>query len=561
MRMHELVIRNALLLDGRGSAPVHGDLAATEGRITAVGEVTGPAKQTLDADGLALMPGIIDNHTHYDAQLTWDPLASPSVALGVTTAIIGNCGFTIAPCRPADRELILKNLTQVEGMSLEVLQAGTRWDFESVPEFFAMLERQGVALNVAGFVGHSSVRTYVMGEDAPQRAAKPAEVAKMREIVLEGVRAGAVGFATSTSPNHNGHRGIPMPSRLADDDEMRALVGSLKEAGRGVFMLTRGGQTKLDFLEQLAADCGRPVVIAALLHNNTDPRAVFDALDEIGAANGRGRRLFGAISCCPLTMDFTFHSPYVFEGLAAWQPALPLRGAPYRKILGERSFRDAVRAEMTRPAAVRLFNGEWDKIYVEHAKLPQHQSLQQQTIADIARARRADPLDAMLDIALAEDLDTEFSALLLNSDEQAVGQMLKHPHSLVSLSDAGAHLTLFNDAGFGLHLLGHWVREAKVLTLAEAVRKLTGDPAAVYGIKSRGRLEAGCAADLLLFDPATVNRGPKKRVQDLPAGGARLITPPVGVHGVWVNGSCVADAQGMRALDKLPGKVLRDFNG
>src|SRR4029079_1857600 len=328
--MHDFVIRNALLLDGLGAAPVHGDLGVANGKIVEVGKAKGAYRETLNADGLALMPGIIDNHTHYDAQLTWDPLASPSPALGVTTAVIGNCGFTIAPCKPADRDLILKNLTQVEGMSIDVLRAGTRWGFESVPEFFGMLEKQGVALNVAGFVGHSSVRTYVMGEEAPKRAATPAEVAKMRQLGLEGVRAGAIGFATSTSPNHNGHGGIPMPSRLADDNELRELVGCLKEAGRGVFMLTKGGQTKIEFLEELAAASGRPVIVAALLHNNTSPRGVFDDLDKISAANARGRKLLGAISCCALTMDFTLHSPYTFEGLAAWKPALSLSGEKHR---------------------------------------------------------------------------------------------------------------------------------------------------------------------------------------------------------------------------------------
>jgi N-acyl-D-aspartate/D-glutamate deacylase len=562
--MHDLVIRNALLYDGSGSAPVRGDLAVDGGRISLVGKSKEASEETIDADGLALMPGIIDNHTHYDAQLTWDPLATPSSSLGVTTAVIGNCGFTIAPCRPADRELILKNLTQVEGMSLEVLQAGTRWDFESVPEFFGMLERQGVAINVAGFVGHSSVRTYVMGEDAPKRAATPTEVAQMKDIVLAGVRAGAVGFATSTSPNHNGHGGMPMPSRLADEAELRALVGCLKEAGRGVFMLTKGGQTKVEFLEELAAETGRPVVIAALLHNNSNPRAVFDDLERITAANGRGHRLLGAVSCCPLTMDFTLHSPYTFEGLAAWKPVLPLTGQKYKSALKEKTFRDAVRAEINGPpVATRLFNGEWDKVYVENVRLPANQKWQQQTVADMARAAGADPLDAMLDLALAEDLDTEFSALLLNSDERAVGEMLRHPHTLVSLSDAGAHLTLFNDAGFGLHLMGHWVREKGVLSLQEAVRKLTGDPAAVFGIKERGRLKAGYAADLLLFDPKTVNRGAKTRVQDLPAGGSRLITPSAGVHGVWVNGVRIADERGARAdlsaAKGLPGRVLREF--
>jgi N-acyl-D-aspartate/D-glutamate deacylase len=506
------------------------------------------------------MPGIIDNHTHYDAQLTWDPLASPSSSLGVTTAVIGNCGFTIAPCRPADRELILKNLTQVEGMSLEVLQAGTRWDFESVPEFFAMLERQGVALNVAGFVGHSSVRSYVMGEDAPKRAATAAEVAKMKDIVLQGVRAGAVGFATSTSPNHNGHGGKPMPSRLADDHEMRTLVGCLKEAGHGVFMLTKGGQTKMKFLEEVAADSGRPVVVAALLHNNANPRGVFDDLEAISAANGRGRRLLGAVSCCPLTMDFTLHSPYTFEGLAAWKPALSLSGEEYKSTLKDKAFRRAVRDEINgAPVATRLFNGEWDKVYVANVGRPQNRKWQQQTVAEMARATGADPLDAMLDLAIAEDLDTEFSALLLNSDESAVGEMLRHPHSLVSLSDAGAHLTLFNDAGFGLHLLGHWVRDLGILKLEEAVRKITSHPASVFGIKERGVLKTGNHADLLLFDPKTVNRGAKKRVQDLPGGGARLVTPAIGVHGVWVNGLRIADERGSMPLTRLPGRILREF--
>jgi len=239
---------------------------------------------------------------------------------------------------------------------------------------------------------------------------------------------------------------------------------------------------------------------------------------------------------------------------------MALSGAPYRKLLADRSFRDSVRAEIARPGPFRLFNGEWDKVYVEHARLPEHRHCEQQSMAEIARARGSDPLDAMLDLAIAEELDTEFSALLLNSDEQAVGEMLRHPHSLVSLSDAGAHLTLFNDAGFGLHLLGHWAREKRVLTLQEATRKLTRDPALVFGIQDRGTLQPGNHADLMLFDPETVDRGPKKRVQDLPGGGTRLITPPVGVHGVWVNGVRLSDEKGLRPLGRLPGKVLRDFN-
>ena len=546
--MHDLVIRNALILDGLGTEPFVGELAVKDGKIAAIGTSLSGA-ESLDAGGLALMPGIIDNHTHYDAQITWDPMVSPSPALGVTTAVIGNCGFTIAPCKPADRELVMKNLTQVEGMSLEVLRQGIRWEFETIPEYFDMLERQGSAINVAGFVGHSSVRTYVMGEDAPRRAATPEEVARMRALVVEGMRAGAIGFASSTSPAHNGDGGLPMPSRLADDAELRALVGALRDAGRGLFMLTKGGQTKIGFLEELAVQSGRPVVVAALLHNSTNPGAVFSDLDAIAQASARGHRLVGAISCCPLSMDFTLRSPYTFEGLESWQPALPLKGTAYAAKLKEKSFRDAVRAELAQPAHFRLFNGQWDQVEVIASA---RKECEQRSIGELARAAGRDPLDAMLDLALEENLDTVFNAMLLNSDEQAVAEMLRHPASLVSLSDAGAHLTFFNDAGFGLHLLGHWVRERGALSLPEAVRRLTSTPAELFGIRNRGALKPGYAADLMLFDPRTVGRGAKQRVFDLPGDHPRLTTPARGLHGVWVNGE--------RNLQRLPGRVLRDFS-
>ena len=547
--MHDLVIRNALLVDGLGSPPRMGDLAVTDGVIQEVGKLDLRGKEILDADGLALMPGIIDNHTHYDAQVTWDPALSPSPQLGVTTAVIGNCGFTLAPCRAGDRDLVMRNLTQVEGMSLEVLRSGIRWDFETIPQYLDMLERQGTAANIAVFAGHSAIRTYVMGEAATRRVATGDEITAMRSVLVEALRAGAVGFSTSTSPAHNGEGGLPMPSRLADDEELRALVGALREAGRGVFMLTKGGHTRMDFLEELAAESARPVVVAALLHNSTNPTSVFQDLDAIRESNGRGRRMVGAVSCCPLAMDFTLHSPYTFEGLESWRPALGLKGAAYRAKLAEADFRDGVRRELAKPAHFRLFNGEWHKVHVVESRRKQ---LEQRSVVELAQASHKDPLDAMLDLALDEDLDTVFSALLLNSDEEAVARMLRHPASLVSLSDAGAHLTFFNDAGFGLHLLGHWVRERRALTLEEAVRRLTSHPAGVFGIPRRGALLAGYHADLLLFDPASVNRGPKQRVFDLPGGQPRLTTAAVGVEAVWVNGVRLSPG-------KLPGRLLRDF--
>jgi N-acyl-D-amino-acid deacylase len=557
--MVDLLIRNATIYDGTGAPGVRADLAVEDGRIASIGDSGGKAKETLDAGGLALMPGIIDNHTHYDAQLTWDAWATPSPALGVTTAIIGNCGFTIAPCKPRDRELVMQNLTQVEGMGLETLRAGVKWDFESFPEYMDLLEKQGTALNIAAFVGHSSIRTFVMGSDAARRAATEDEIVQMRAIVVEAMEVGAVGFATSTSPAHNGHGGLPMPSRLAEESELRALVTSLKASGRGVFMLTKGGQSTPAFLESLAAESGRPVVVAALLHNPTNPGVVFDELDAISAANARGHRMMGAISCCPLSFDFTLDSPYPIESLAAWKPAFALKGEARKARIADPAFRQTIRDELSRPAQVRNFNGEWDKVQVVETFRPEHAKYEQRTIAGLAAEAGKDPLDFFFDLALAEDLQTVFVALTLNSDEEAVGRLIRHPFSLISLSDAGAHLTFFNDAGFGLHLLGHWVRAKGELTLPQAIYRLTGQTAKLFGIRDRGTLAAGNAADLLLFDPLTVDRGPKERIRDLPAGGARLTTRAVGVHGVWVNGERIADERGLRPLKRLPGLLLRDF--
>ena len=556
--MHDLIIRNAQVFDGLGNPAVDADVAVTGGKIAVVGRDLGAARECIDAQGLALMPGIIDNHTHYDAQVTWDPMLNPSPRMGVTTAILGNCGFTIAPCRPADRDLVMRNLTHVEGMSLAALREGIRWDFESFPEYLDLLERRGVGPNVACFVGHSSVRTYVLGEDAPKRAATPAEVEKMRALVLEGMRAGACGFSTTSSGQHNGENGIPMPSRLADQAELQALCGSLREVGRGVLMITKGLGTPVPMLEELSARAGRPFIVAALLHSNMAPEATFEDLEQIGAATRRGNRMYGAVACTPLVFEFTMHEPYVFEGLASWKRAMTVHGEEAKRLYADAGFRDGVKRELAERGR-RLFNGEWEKIFVTQAARPENAGLEGKSVAALGAQRGVHPLDAMLDIAVSEDLDTTFIATLLNSDEDAVGRMIQDENSLLSLSDAGAHLTFLCDAAFGLHFLGHWVRSRKLMPIEQAVRRLTSHPAEVFGIRDRGRIVPGAWADLMLFDPATVGRGPARRVRDLPAGASRLDTDPVGLHGVWVNGVRVADGKGFVPGLQPSGKLLREF--
>jgi N-acyl-D-amino-acid deacylase len=565
--VHDLVIDNARIVDGLGAPARDGSLAVAGGRIAAIsddrrGGDLGPAAERVDARGLVLAPGIVDIHTHFDAQLTWDPFATPSTALGVTTVVIGNCGFTIAPCRPPHRDLVVRNLTHVEGMSLEALRAGIDWDFETYPEYLDSLERRGLVPNVASFVGHSSVRTWVLGEDASRRAATDAEVARMRGLVREALGAGAIGFATSTLEQHNGENGVPMPSRLADEREMLALTGALGEAGRGIFMLTKGMTSSIPWLEKIAATSGRPVMIAAMFVDPGDPRRVFAELGEIEAARSRGRELWAQVGCFPLGMEFTLRHPYPLEAFLAWRPAIEAETeARYRAVLADPAFRQALKTEIAQPGVPNRFSERnWDHLTIMNVERPAHRALVGRTIGQLAREQNRHPWDCFLDWGLDGELDAMLDCRLFNIDEDEVRKLLRHPHAAVALSDAGAHLSFLCDAGFGLHLFGHWVRERGDLTLEQAVRAVTSSVARACRIRDRGALVPGAWADLMLFDAATVGRGPKRRVHDLPTGAARLDTPAIGLHGVWVNGVRIVDEQGLRRECGRPGHLLRDFS-
>jgi len=564
--MLDFAITNARIIDGLGAPARDGSLGVKDGRIATLGDRRGAdlgaARETVDAGGRVLAPGIVDIHTHYDAQLTWDPFATPSATLGVTTVVIGNCGFTIAPCRPEHRDLVVRNLTHVEGMSLEALRAGINWDFETYPDYLRSLERRGSVLNVASFVGHSSVRTWVLGEEASRRAATAAEVAEMRRLVLEAVRAGAIGFATSTLEQHNGEHGIPMPSRLADEAEMLALTGALGEAGRGVFMLTKGMTSTIPWLEKIAAANGRPVMIAAMFVDPGDPTRVFRELEEIGGARRRGRELWAQVGCFPLGMEFTLRHPYPLEAFLAWRPAIVAdTEARYRAALSDPSFRAGLKQEIGQPGVPNRFSDKnWDHLTIMEVQRPEHRALVGRTIGALARERGEHPWDTFLDFGLDGELDATFDCALFNIDEDDVKTLLRHEHAAVALSDAGAHLSFLCDAGFGLHLFGHWARERGDLTLEEAVRAVTSRVADAYRIPGRGRLVPGAWADLLLFDPKTVGRGEKRRVHDLPTGASRLDTPAVGLHGVWVNGVRTVDEAGAVIPQcGRPGRLLREF--
>ena len=562
--MHDLVISGATVVDGTGTPGVRADVAVEGGRIVALETkpgALGPARETVSADGLALAPGIIDPHTHYDAQITWDPAATPSLELGVTTVLMGNCGFTIAPCRPADRELTLRNLTQVEGMSLEALMSGTEWQFETFPEYLDMIDRRGVGPNVAAYCGHSSLRTWVMGPEASTRAARPEEIEQMRALLAEALASGAAGFATSTFEGHNGWGGTPMPSRLAGEAEITALCAVLGEAGRGCFMLTKGRKDRMSYFESLARQTGRPVLVAAIVHDEANPDGARGDLRAIEDAAGRGYPVYAQVPCTPISMDLRLTGFYAFEGLEAWKPAIALYERPTElaALYADPVFRAAVREELVAPGALNRFTDQWDLMEILEAGKREHASYIHRSVGELAREAGKPPLDWMLDFGIAEEFQCVFNAQILNSNEAAVRDLLKSPRTSISLSDAGAHLSLFCDAGFALHFLSRWVRERGDFTLEEAVHRLTAAQADIYGIPERGRIAPGQWGDLLLFDPERVGRTRKRTVADLPGGAARLVTGAIGVEGVWVNGRRVVDAGGLTPASRNGGKLLRDF--
>jgi N-acyl-D-amino-acid deacylase len=557
--MYDLIIRDARIVDGTGKPAFGGDVAVSDGFIVDVGRISSRAREEVRAGGRVLAPGIVDVHTHYDAQITWDPGVSPSPSLGVTTIVMGNCGFTIAPAPPRLRGLIARNLAVVEGMSLRALEAGIDWSFETFPEYLAMLRRKGFVTNVAALAGHSTLRTAVMGEAASQRAASDDEIEQMRAILREALAAGAIGLASTQSQSHFGDGGAPMPSRLADEREFRALVETLGETGTGVFMITGGPSTSGEFLEEMAARTHRPAIWAAALHSPNDPERCYGLLSRCAEATRRGHAMYAQVSCQPLSMEFTLRNAYPLGSYDLWAE---LRGGDcdvVRRTIAQPGFRNALRQAFAQRQRGKLFYGNWDRVWVAGVAQEANRRLEGFTIEEIAGARGADPLDVFFDLALEEDLATTFSAHVLNYEEDAVERLLKDDVSIIALSDAGAHLTFLCDAGFGLHLLGHWVRERKSFSLEDAVRRITSWPAQIYGIRNRGRIAVGAYADLLLFDPDRIGVSRARRVFDLPGGDTRLVRDPLGVAGVWVNGVRVVD-DGIAVHDgKRPGKLLDDF--
>ena len=559
--MADLVIRGALLCDGSGREAARGDLAVSGGRIAAVGRVAERGAREIDGAGLALAPGFIDVHTHYDCQLFWDPQASPSPWHGVTTVVMGNCGFTIAPCREADRETLMQLLLFVEGMPIETLRAGIAWAWEDFAGYLGALERRGVGPNVAAFIGHSAVRYRVMGRAAVERAATAEECAEMAALVREGMAAGAIGWSTSLSPTHFFGDGTPAPSRLADEAELLALARALADLERGVIEIaprtTIGPPAdkaeEQRFFAELARASGKVVSWAPLLDNPFAPGSARKIIEESAELQAGGVQVVPQVGCRPLEVRFDFTEPaFYLEQNPFWRPLMAKSRDERRRLFAEAEFR----AELGRQTGfVAALAQGWDRLVLRLAASEGVRRWQDRSVAEIAAAEGRAPLDAFCDLVLEDDLATQWGAVLMNHDERAVAELIRHPAGLLALSDAGAHVDTLCDQGFTTYLLGHWVRELRALALEEAVRLVTSVPAERYGLHGRGRLAPGCAADLVLFDPARVAMRPTEMVYDLPRGQRRLLQRAEGIVEVLVNGTpVVADGA---PTDRRPGRVLR----
>ena len=543
---YDLLIRGGTIIDGTGMPRYRGDVGIRNGRIAALGHVAGDAQRVIDADGRIVAPGVVDLHTHYDAQLNWDPYATNSAWNGVTTVMIGMCGFGFAPCRPEDRERAMLLMSRVEAIPLTSMQLGMRWDWVSFGDYLSSLERAGLGINVGSLIPHSPLRSWVMGPDAAkEREATENEVAEMQDVLRMGMRAGGFGFSTDRNQADRDHDGSQLPSQLASDGELLALCGILREFGIGSIEYTLQAQRRpdFDFTAELSQAAGRPIVWNALAQFQTQPnhwRKVLSWMDELNDS----AQLYGMTICFPTHLYFTLKEMNQFDDMPNWRTALS-KPIPERiTALQDPAVRAALQDDF-RTVRTRVFNGDWRDISVTHAR-PENAHTIGRSIDELAKASGKDPIDVFLDLSLSEDLETGFKLLdFANRDQDALATMLKHPHAVIGLSDGGAHAKLFSLGKYPIEFLGHWIRDRKLMSLEEAHWRLSFMPAWLIGLQDRGALREGMAADIIVYDldGLRINPTEPEMVYDLPGNEGRLVQRAVGIDYTIVNGQVTFEGQ------------------
>jgi len=554
---YDLVIRNGSVVDGNGTPRFLADVAVQNGRIAAIGKVEGAAAQSIDAAGKIVCPGFVDPHTHYDAQITWDQLLSSSSEHGVTTVMMGNCGVGIAPCRPEARKLLTEDLVTVEGIDHEVLTEGIRWDWETFPQFMDAAAHRGTAINLAFMVPLAPLRTYVIGTEANERAATKDETQSIADLLRDAMNAGAWGFSTTASRQHIGHGAKPLSARLASRDELTAYCGVLKDVKRGVIEMALTKQYSMladdeeAFLKFMLDASERPVTWLSLHNLAEKPNAIAEILDRVTPLIKRGAR--PQILTRPLLYDMNLRRPFMFTEMNSAKEVFDASFETQMAIYADPKFRQAFKDELK---LGRKWAGLAQNIIVVSVENPALKPLEGKTIGDIAAARKQDPNDVFFDIAVEDQLQVKYVVPRANTDKAALAAALRDPRTIIGLSDAGAHLDMLCESGYTTYLLGHWVREQKALSLEHAVQRITSEPADFFGLKDRGRLQAGAAADIVVFDEHTINSPLRPTpVKDLPAGGMRLYAKAEGISHVLVNGQLLYENG--KHTGTIPGKVLR----
>ena len=544
--MHDLLIRNGWIVDGTGRPRFRGDVAAKDGRIVAIGRLRERAARTIDAEGHAVAPGFVDGHTHMDAQVFWDALGACSCYHGVTSVVMGNCGFTLAPCAEADAAFVFRNLERAEDISPDAMQAGIKWAWETFPEFLDAVDALPKGIHYAGYIGHSALRTWAMGERAFTEQATSEELAGMCAAAQEAVCAGAIGFSTSRTPNHVTADDRPVASRVADWSEVRAIVNAVGKTGRGVFEIAgeapgRRPERIRDYherLRDLAVESGVPQTWGMFSTRRAPDywRPYFDLADETAAAGGR---IFVQVHSRALNTLLSFETQLPFDQWDVWRDvrALPLEAqkAKLRDPALRTKLVEAANAPLPpqrKIVGVEARPPDWNWLFVMNSTIGENPRL-----ADLARQRGVNPVELMIDLALEKNLKQFFYQPVANEDESDVLEMMRHPRSVVTFSDSGAHVSQIIDSSLQTHLLGYWVRERQAMTLEEAVRQITSVPAAHWGMHDRGLVREGMNADLVVFDPNTVAPRMPEVAHDLPAGAKRLKQVADGIRHTIVGGA------------------------
>jgi N-acyl-D-aspartate/D-glutamate deacylase len=561
---YDLVIKNGTVIDGSGLPRYRADIGVRQGRIATIGRIREDAAEVLDAEGHVVAPGFVDGHTHMDAQVFWDPLGTSSCWHGITTVVMGNCGFTLAPCAASAKHLVVRNLQRAEDIPPAAMEAGIEWRWTTFPEFLACLDGLPKGINYSGYVGHSAIRTHVMGERAFDGAASEDDLRAMERELQDAIRAGAMGFTTSRSPSHETPDGRPVASRLAPWSEVRRLVGAMGELNAGIFELAGEGVDRApgdpglrDYhvrLRDLAVDTGRPVTFGVFSRREVPDvwRAYLALLDETAAAGGR---MFAQVHSRSLSALLSFRTQLPFDTLPVWADLRALPLAEQRARLRDPALRRRLVEVADTPSGRRAVGTEardadYDWILVFDTVEGPHR-----TVAEIARERGAHPAGTMIDLALARDLDLFFLQPVANEDQDAALEIMRHARTVTTFSDSGAHVSQLMDSSLQTHVLSHWVRARQAFTLEQAVRMLTFVPASLWGFADRGLIREGLAADLVVFDPDTVAAEMPEVVDDLPAGARRLVQRTRGVAATVVNGEILL--RHGKHTGALPGRLLR----